>query len=412
MSKHMIPAKARGIVAVRADASGDVNKILSDLQKDWQAFKDTQAEKDKQVKAKFDDVVTTEKMDRIDASVGDLQAAVDQANAKLAAMAANGTGVGEVKDPEYTDAFRAHFRKGEVQANLNKGAADEGGYLAPVEWDRTITDKLIEVSAMRQIAGVQQISTNGFTKLFSLRGTASGWVGETAARSETGTATFGSMTFSTGEIYANPAATQQMLDDAQVDLESWIAGEVETEFSYQEGLAFISGNGTNKPNGFLTYVTGGTNAAVNPLGAIEKQTAASATAVTENELLDLIYKVPSAYTANCRFVMNRTSMSVVRKIRDADGRQLWQPSSQSGQPSQLLAYPVTEMPGMPDMAASALPIAFGDFRRGYLIVDRTGVRVLRDPFTNKPYVHFYTTKRVGGGVVNPECLKVLEMAAS
>ncbi|PWE48476.1 phage major capsid protein [Thioclava sp. NG1] len=412
MSKHMLPAKARGIVAVRADAGGDVTKILADLQKDWHEFKATQAQKDKEVNAKFDDVVTTEKMQRIDSSVSELQAAVDQANAKLAAMTANGGGAGGVKDQEYTDAFRAHFRKGEVQANLNKGAADEGGYLAPVEWDRTITDKLIEVSAMRQIAGVQTISGNGFTKLFNLRGTASGWVGEAAARPETGTATFGSMTFTTGEIYANPAATQQMLDDAEVNLEAWIAGEVETEFSYQEGLAFISGNGTNKPNGFLTYVTGGANAAANPLGAIEAKAAASGSAITEDELLDLIYAVPSAYTGNSRFVMNRTTMGVVRKLRDSTGRQLWEPSSQVGQPSQLLAYPVTEMPGMPDIALSSLPIAFGDFRRGYLIVDRTGVRVLRDPFTNKPYVHFYTTKRVGGGVVNPECLKVLQMAAA
>ncbi|MEX5600708.1 phage major capsid protein [Pseudophaeobacter sp. C1-32P7] len=411
MNAIMTPAKARGIIAVRADASGDVNKILAALQSDWQAFKDTQDEKDKEVKAKFDDVVTTEKMQRIDASVSELQAAVDQANAQLAALAANGSGPGQVKDPEYSEAFRAHFRKGDIQANLNKGAADEGGYLAPVEWDRSITDKLIEVSAMRQIASTQSISGNGFTKLFNLRGTASGWVGETAARPGSGTATFGSMTFNTGEIYANPAATQQMLDDAEVDLEAWIAGEVETEFSYQEGLAFIAGDGANKPNGFLTYVTGGTNAAANPLGAIEKQTAASTTAVTEDELLELIYAVPSAYTGNCRFVMNRSTMGKIRKLRDADGRQLWQPSSQAGQPSQLLAYPVTEMPGMPDVAASALPIAFGDFRRGYLIVDRTGVRVLRDPFTNKPYVHFYTTKRVGGGVVNPECIKAMEMAA-
>lgn len=412
MSKHMIPAKVRGIVAVRADAGGDVTKILADLQRDWQAYKETQKEKDKEVKAKFDDVVTTEKMARIDASVSDLQAAVDQANAKLAALAANGVGPGQVKDKEYSDAFRAHFRKGEVQASLNKGASDEGGYLAPVEWDRTITDKLIEVSAMRQIAGVQTISGTAFTKLFNLRGTASGWVGEAAARPVTGTATFGSMTFTTGEIYANPAATQQMLDDAEVNLEAWIAGEVETEFSYQEGLAFIAGNGMNKPNGFLTYVAGGSNASANPLGSIQKLPAAGVAVVTEDELLELIYAVPSAYTGNCRFVMNRTSMGKVRKLRDSEGRQLWQPSSQAGQPSQLLSYPVSEMPGMPDMAASALPIAFGDFRRGYLIIDRTGVRVLRDPFTNKPYVHFYTTKRVGGGVVNPECIKVLGMAAS
>lgn len=411
MSKQMVPARVRGALAIRADAS-DMKTILATLQKDWNSFKETQADKDKEIAAKFDDVVTTEKFKKIDASVSDLQKAVDDANSKLAAIAMRGASEDRVVDAEYTEAFRAHFRKGEVQANLNKGTASEGGYLAPTEWDRTITDALIEVSPMRQICGVQTISGNGFSKLFNLRGMASGWVGEAAARPQTDTPAFGSMTFNTGELYANPAATQQMLDDAEVNLEAWIAGEVETEFSLQENLAFIAGNGSNKPYGFLTYVTGGAQAAANPLGSIEKKTVASAAAVTEDELLELIYAVPSAYTANCRWAMNRTTMGVIRKLRDAEGRQLWQPSSTMGQPSQLLNYALTELPGMPDIAASALPIAFGDFRRGYLIVDRTGVRVLRDPFSNKPYVHFYTTKRVGGGVVNPECIKVLEMAAS
>ncbi|WP_242533544.1 phage major capsid protein [Salipiger bermudensis] len=411
MSKHMNPAKARGIVAVRADAGG-VADIIANLQRDWKAWKDTQAEKDQEISAKFDDVVTTEKFQRIDASVSDLQAAVDQANAQLAAIAMQGGGPGQVADAEYTEAFRAHFTKGAVQAALNKGADDEGGFLAPTEWDRTITDALVEVSPMRQISSVQRISKNAFTKLFNLRGTGSGWVGEAAARPETNTPTFGDMTITPGEIYANPGATQGMLDDAEVDLEQWIAGEVETEFAKQEGLAFVSGNGTNKPAGFLSFATGGANAATNPLGAIEVLPAAATGAVTEDELLDLIYAVPSAYTAEARFTMNRTSMGLVRKLRDSDGRQLWQPSSQAGQPSQLLAYPLTELPDMPDMAASAMSIAFGNFRRGYLIVDRAGVRVLRDPFTAKPKVLFYTTKRVGGAVVDPQGLKVLQHAAS
>ncbi|MBZ0123637.1 MAG: phage major capsid protein [Roseovarius sp.] len=403
------PAKPRGIVAVCAEAPGDIKALLDDLQKDWKAFKDTQAEKDSEVKARLDDVVTTEKFDRINASVGELQAAVDQANAKIAALSISGTGPDSVKDKEYSDAFRAHFRKGEVQANLNKGTDPEGGYLAPIEWDRTITDKLVEVSPMRSIASVQNISTSGFKKLFNLRGTGSGWVGETAARPETTTPTFGEMSFTPGEIYANPAATQAMLDDAEVDLEAWIAGEVQTEFAKQEGLAFVSGNGTNKPAGFLTFATGAGNAATNPLGAIAVKSAASATALDEDELLDLIYGVPSSYTDGARFVMNRTSMGVVRKLRDNDGRQLWQPSMQAGQPSQLLGYPVTEMADMPDIATGTTPIAFGNFARAYLIVDRTGVRVQRDPYTNKPYVMFYTTKRVGGGVIDPQGLHILKM---
>lgn len=410
----MIPAtaKTRGIIAVRADAGADIKALIADLNKDWSTFKATMEQKDKDLAKRFDDVVTTEKLERINSSVGDLQKAVDDANARIAAMSIGAGGAAEVKDKEYTDAFRAHFRKGDVQAALNKGTASEGGYLAPVEWDRTITDKLIQVSPMRQIASVQNISTAGFTKLFNLRGTASGWVGEAAARTQTNTPTFGQMTFTPGEIYANPAATQQMLDDAEINLEQWLANEVETEFSYQEGLAFISGDGTNKPRGLLTFVTGGAAAAVNPLGAIELKTAASATAIASDELVDMVYMLPSAFTQDARWVMNRTVQGVIRKLKDGDNNYLWQPSYVAGQPATIIGYPVTEMPGMPNLAANALPIAFGDFRRGYLIVDRVGVRVLRDPFTNKPYVHFYTTKRVGGGVQNPETMKVLKMAAS
>ena len=217
------------------------------------------------------------------------------------------------------------------------------------------------------------------------------------------------MVITPGEIYANPGATQGMLDDAAVDLESWLANEVQTEFAKQEGLAFVAGNGVNKPNGFLSYATGAANATANPLGAIGVEPAAAAAAVTEDELLDLIYGTPASYTNGARFVMNRTTQGKIRKLRDADGRQLWQPSSVAGQPAQLLAYPVTEMPDMPDMAANTTPIAFGNFARGYLIVDRTGVRVLRDPFTAKPKVLFYTTKRVGGAVVDPTAIRILQM---
>jgi len=411
----MLPAstKARGILAVRAEAGGEIKALIDSLNKDWSEFKATMAEKDKELARKFDDVVTTEKLEKINSSVSDLQAAVDQANAQLAAIQMGaGGGKGEVRDREYSDAFRSHFRKGDVQAALNKGADDEGGYLAPIEWDRTITDKLVEVSPMRQIAQVQTISTAGFKKLFNLRGTGSGWVGETAARPQTNTPEFGSMTFTPGEIYANPAATQQLLDDAEINLEQWLANEVETEFAYQEGLAFIAGDGTNKPYGFLTFVAGGSQATTNPLGSIEVKTAASAAAIASDELLDMIYMLPSSYTQNARWVMNRTTQGAIRKLKDGQDNYLWQPSFVAGQPATIAGYPVTEMAGMPSVAADALPIAFGDFRRGYLIVDRTGVRVLRDPYTNKPYVMFYTTKRVGGGVLDPTAIKVLKMAAA
>lgn len=408
----MVPAstKARGLLAVRADAGGDVKALIADLNKDWSEFKATMADKDKELAKRFDDVVTTEKLEKINSSVGTLQAAIDAANAKLVAIELGAGSGAPVRDTEYTEAFRSHFAKGDVKASLNKGADGEGGYLAPIEWDRTITSKLVQVSPMRSIAQVQSISTAGFKKLFNNRGTGSGWVGETAARPETTTASFSPLNFVPGEIYANPAATQQLLDDAEVDLEAWLAGEVETEFAYQEGLAFVSGNGTNKPDGFLTYVTGGANAAKHPWGAIGLTTAASATGVTTDEIVSLVYSLPGEFTQNARFVMNRSVQGTIRKLKDGQGNYIWQPTYAAGQPATLLAYPITEMAAMPNVATAAVPIAFGDFQKGYLIVDRIGVRVLRDPYTNKPYVMFYTTKRVGGGVQDPTVLKALKMA--
>lgn len=412
MMKMNMLASSAALLAVRADGANDPKTILADLQRTFEAFKTEHTEELKALKKGQEDVVKAEKVERINTALGDLQKAVDAQAAQMTALQLGGPGVAGPVDAEYTEAFSAHFRKGDVQAALNKGTAEEGGYLAPVEWDRTITGKLVEISPMRQIAMTQTISTAGFKKVFNNRGMGSGWVGETAARPQTNTPEFGVVNYVPGEIYANPAATQQMLDDSAVDLEAWIGNEVENEFAYQEGLAFVAGNGVNKPTGFLTYAEGAANAAAHPFGAIPTITAASATEVTGDELIDLVYSLPGSLAQNARFTLNRTSLARVRKLKDGEGNYLWQPSFSAGQPQTLLAYPVTEMAAMPNVAAGAYPIAFGDFKRGYLIVDRTGVRVLRDPFTNKPYVHFYTTKRVGGGLLDPQALRALRMAAA
>lgn len=404
MHKHSLRGMPRGLVAVRAEANP-----IEALNRAFEAFK---TEHTASIEAIRKDVVQAEKVDRINDAIGKLQADIDATNAKIAA-AQLGVGDAErrVVDADYTSAFNAHMKKGEITASLNKGTASEGGYLAPTEWDRTITDELLQVSPMRQICSVMSISTNGFSKLFNLRGTASGWVGETAARTETAAPTLGTLTYNTGEIYANPSATQQMLDDAEINLEAWLAGEVNLEFAYQEGAAFLSGNGTNKPTGILTYVTGAANAAAHPFGAISLVNSGAAADLTADGIINLTYALPSEFTGNARFVMNRNTQKEVRLLKDGQNNYLWQPTFVAGQPATLLGYPITEMAGMPDVAASAVPILFGDFQRGYLIVDRTGVRVLRDPFTNKPYVHFYTTKRVGGGLLNPQVLRGQTIAA-
>ena len=357
------------------------------------------------------DALQALKVDRINADIEKLQSAVDEANTRIAAAQMSGVQQSGLKDKEYSAAFSMHMKRGEVQAALNKGAADQGGYLAPTEWDRTITDKLVQVSPMRALATVQTISTASFSKLFNQKGTVSGWVGEAAARPDTATPTFGTLTYTTGEIYANPSATQQMLDDAEVDLESWLAREVEQEFAYQEGLAFLSGTGVNRPNGLMTYITGGANAAAHPYGAITTVNSGAAAALTTDGILNLVYALPSEFTGNARFIMNRSTQAAVRKLKDGQNNYIWQPSYVAGQPATIAGYAVTEVAGMPDIAAAAKPIVFGDFKAGYMVIDRAGVRVLRDPYTNKPYVSFYTTKRVGGGLLNSQVLKALNVAA-
>lgn len=385
----------------------EIKALIEEQGRAFEAFKAEHEAAIADVRRGTEDVVRTEKVDRINEAVSDLQAALDEQATKLAALKTGPQGDEKaVKNAAYSAAFDKFFREGDERelraaikdaprADLNTATPSEGGYFAPVEWDRTVVDALKIVSPMRNIAMVQSISTNSFTKVYNDRQTASGWVGETAARPKTDAAGLSSETFECGEIYANPAATQRILDDALINIEQWLAREVQTEFAYQEGVAFVSGNGTNKPRGLLDYTASDSH----PFGPIPEVATGSASAVTADGLVDLVYDLPSERTANARFVMNRKTQGAVRKLQDANNQYLWQPGLQAGQPATILGFPVTELAAMPDIAANALPIVFGDFS-GYLVLDRMGIRLLRDPFTNKPFVQFYTTKRVGGGVVD------------
>jgi HK97 family phage major capsid protein len=304
------------------------------------------------------------------------------------------------------------MRKGDVNAAMQKGTAADGGYLAPVEWDRTITGKLKQVSPIRANARVIAITSAGFKKLFTDRAVGSGWVGETASRPATSTPQIGQLDFPLGEIYANPAISQQLLDDAAIDLEQWLADEVDTEFARQEGIAFLSGDGTNKPHGILTYVEGGTAAARHPWGAIPIVYSGAAAAFTADAFIDLFYSLPSEFRANAKLYTSRGAQSAMRKLKDGQGNFLWQPSFAAGQPATLAGEAIVDIPDMPGVAAGNIAALYGDMDATYLVVDRIGIRVLRDPFTNKPFVHFYTTKRVGGGVYNPEPMRALQIGTA
>ncbi|MAG25018.1 phage major capsid protein [Candidatus Pacearchaeota archaeon] len=397
----------RGLVAMPRAEANDPKALVAQLNNAFEEFKAAQDEK---LASKADDVVLNEKVDRLNNAMSDIEAALNEKIA--AAQTVSPQGDMKPTDPEYLNAFKAHMRKGDVQAAMTVGTDADGGYLAPVEWDRTVTNALKQRSPIRDNAQVITISGTGFSRVYNDGVVGSGWVGETAARPETSTPGLSTLNFETGELYANPAISQKALDDVAIDLEGWIRDEVSGEFAIQENIAFLSGNGTNKPFGILTYVTGATNAAKHPFGAIEAVDGTGTSLTDSDDLLNVIYDLPSERNGNAKWYMNRTTLGVIRSLKDGDGNYLWQPSYQADQPSSLAGYSVIEVPGMPDIGASAVPALFGDMAMTYLVVDRVGLRVLRDPFTNKPFVHFYTTKRVGGGVQNPEYMRALKMAAS
>ena len=297
---------------------------------------------------------------------------------------------------------------------MSAGSLADGGYTVPLEIEQTIDRVLAKVSPMRAIASVRQIGSNVYRKPIATAGAATGWVAETDARPQTNAPTLAAIDFPTMELYAMPAATQALLDDSQVDLETWLAGEVQTVFAEQEGAAFVSGNGTTQPKGFLgETAVADASWTWGKLGYIASGAAgAFATSDPTDALVSLAYAPKQGYRANGSWVMNRGTEAAIRKFKDANDNYIWQPGASAGQPPTLLGYPVAEAEDMPDIAANSFSIAFGDFARGYLIVDRVGVRVLRDPYSAKPYVLFYTTKRVGGGVQNYEAIKLMKFASA
>jgi HK97 family phage major capsid protein len=401
----------RGVFAnPRADAS-DPKAILEQIN---QAFDKFKTKNDENIAAKFKDVVSAEQIDRINASIADMQSALDEQARKVEAASIGSGNDNRIADADYTKLWDSYMRDDDApKASLKKTVDSDGGYLAPVEWDRTIEDKLKIISPARQVFGSQAVTGHGFKKLFNLRGLNSAWVGEVDARPQTNTSQFGSMSYSFGELYAEPAATQQMLDDAEFDLEAWLTGEVDQEFAQQEGLAAISGDGVNKPTGILTCVTGAANAAAHPFGSIKLTSTGAAAALQggvagADTIMNLIYGLPTELGQNASFIANRNMIKDIRKLKDAQGNYLWQPSFQGGEPSTVAGYAIREYAAMPDQAANSIPLLFGDFKRAYSLFDRKGTRIIRDDVTTKPFVLFYTWKRLGGGLINPELVKGLK----
>jgi HK97 family phage major capsid protein len=316
-------------------------------------------------------------------------------------------------------AFGAFLRTGAAAVGLKSfsGATPaDGGFAVPREIDARIDATLKTVSPIRRIANVVTVGTAGYRKLVTQNGVASGWAGETAARPETGTPVFNEIVPPMGDLYANPAASQFMLDDAAFDVEGWLAQEIATEFARAEGAAFVSGNGTNRPKGFLTGPVAATGDGVRPFGTLQYVASGAAGAFAgttpADKLVDMVQTLRPPYRQGAVWVMNSKTLATVRKFKTADGAFLWEPSLKVANADMLLGYPVIEAEDMPDIATDSLSIAFGNFQAGYLIVERAETAILRDPYSSKPFVYFYATKRVGGTVSNSEAIKLMKFAVS
>lgn len=399
-------------------AGEDVRAIAAEMNAAFAAMKAANdARLDEIEKRGGSDPLLDAKLAKIDKALDAQKSALD----RLALDAAR-PAIGEDArkgDPEHKSAWGAYLRKGDDSGlarldmkALTQGTDTQGGYVAPPELDRLIEARLMQASPMRQIASVRQTSSTVFRKPVSL-GAVSAWAAEEGARNETTAPSLSLLEFPAAELYAMPAATQTLLDDAYADIDEWLADEVETSFSAQESNAFVVGDASNKPRGFLDYeIVAEASHVWNKLGYVPSGAdGAFAASNPSDKLIDLVYALPSQFRANARFVMNRRTLAAVRKLKDGDGNYLWRPGG-VGEAASIMGYGVTEMEDMPDIGSDEFAIAFGDFRKGYLIVDRQGARVLRDPYSSKPYVLFYTTKRVGGGVQNFDAIKVMKFAAS
>ena len=395
----------------------------AEMMRAFEAFKETNDERLARSEKRAGAVVLDEKLARIDAAMDAQARRLDEITLKAARPALGGerAAVRNAAALEHKQAFDSYVRSGEAAGlralemkALSVGSNPDGGYLVPPEVETEIGRRLTAISPIRSIAGVRTISGNVYKKPFMTAGPAVGWVGETDARTQTASPTLDELSFPAMELYAMPAATSTLLEDSAVNIDEWLAQEVEQVFAAQEGAAFVTGDGSNKPKGFLSYTTAA-NASWSwgNVGYIASGAAGAFPASSPSDVLvDLIYAVNAGYRQNAVFVMNRKTQSAIRKFKDTAGNYLWQPPAVAGGRASLMTFTVVEAEDMPDIAANSLSIAFGDFNRGYLVVDRAGVTVLRDPYTAKPYVLFYTTKRVGGGVQDFDAIKVMKFAAS
>ena len=324
------------------------------------------------------------------------------------------------EDAPHQKAFAAYLRSGdddglrglEMEGKaMGTAVAADGGYLVDPQTADTIQNTLSSTASIRSIASVVNVDATSYDVLVDHSEMGAGWATESSAVAETDTPKIERISIPLHELSALPKASQRLLDDSAFDIEGWLAGRIADKFARSEAMAFISGDGVDKPKGMLTYPTVDNSTWTwGNLGYVPTETAGGINRA--DPIIDLVYALGAEYRANATFVMNSKTAGHVRKLKDNDGRFVWVDGIAMGEPARLMGYRVLIAEDMPDIADDSMSIAFGDFNAGYTVAERPDLRVLRDPFSAKPHVLFYATKRVGGAVSDFAAIKLMKFAVS
>jgi HK97 family phage major capsid protein len=293
---------------------------------------------------------------------------------------------------------------------MSVGSDPDGGYLVDPDTTGRIATLIRERSPLRSLASIQEISTDALEGDVDAGDATAFWVAETEDRPETESPPIGKWRIEANELYAMPSTTQKVLDDPRIDAGAWLGLKLADRFARAEAAAFVVGDGVKKPRGFMTYDAGVPSES--RWDVIERVASGDANLVTPDSLIDVVYALKPTYRQGAAWGMTATTTAIVRKLKSSDGAFLWTDALAAGQPATLLGFPVVEMPELDEVGAGKEPIVFGNFLSAYQIVDRFGIRILRDPYTTKGRVKFYSTMRVGGGVICFEALKILKVATS
>jgi len=378
-------------------------------------FDEMKQKNDKELEAVKSEI--TGKAKEIAEEVKGLQSLKDEIDESLKKGARPGNN-NDANVEEHKNAFYDFIKTGNEdglielqQKSLSTVVDADGGFAVPENLDREIVSTLRDENVMRQACRVITVGTPEYKKLVNTHGAASGWVGETDPRPGTNTPKLEEVKPIWGEIYANPQATKTMLEDVFFNAESWLNQELVEEFAEQEEAAFTIGDGTKKPKGLFAHTMTTEADDARAFGSLQKKLTGASGKITADDIKTFQFMLRKKYRKGASYMGNGNTLAELMLLKDAQGNYLWRPGLEEGTPALLCGYKYLENEAMPDMVAGANALSFGNFQRAYYILDRMGTSVLRDPFTNKPFVGFYTTKRVGGMLVDSNAVKVLEVAA-